>query len=40
VDIFNEAFPVAKVTLGQLEKKIVNEELKINLKEGLCLLVG
>jgi hypothetical protein len=40
MDVFNEAFPIAKVTLGQVEKIIVSEEMKINLKEGLYLIVG
>jgi hypothetical protein len=39
MDVFNEAFPIAKVTLGLLEKVIVSEKLKINLKEGLYLIV-
>ena len=39
MDVFNEAFPIAKVTLGQLEKMIEGEELKLNLKEGLYLIV-
>jgi len=35
MDVINEVFPVAKVTLGQMEKMIVSKEMKINLKEEL-----
>jgi hypothetical protein len=40
MDVINEAIPIAKVTLGQMDEMIVSEEIKINLKKGLHHIVG
>jgi hypothetical protein len=38
--VFNEAFTVTEVSLGQMKRMIVSEELKQILKKGLYRIVG